>query len=232
MHLVARVQDRAVVDQLGLPVAHEGDQARAGRQGQLVDRLADARAPGVDLDLDDLEVLPAQLQQVDQVVLGDLVLDEGHDPLGGADRRRDAEQVEVHLVARVVDPGDDLRHAVLLAGELGDDHVVLVVAGHRDDDVGRAGDAGRLKHVELGAVAVDDAVAELVLEHVGPRPLGLDHGHLVRLGDERACEVGAHLPAADDDREHHVAARALRAQRVRPSIAIFTGEITSKPRSP
>ena len=86
------------------------------------------------------------------------------------------------LVARVVDPGDDLRHAVLLPRELGDDDVVLVVAGHRDDDVGRPGDAGRLEHVELGAVAVDDAVAELVLEEVERARSLLDDDDLVARG--------------------------------------------------
>ena len=105
-----------------------------------VDRLADARALRVDLDLDDLEVLLAQLQQVHQVVLGHLVLDQGHDPLRRAHRRRDAEQVEVRLVARVVDARDHLLHAVPLARELGDDEVVLVVAGHRHHDVRRPRD--------------------------------------------------------------------------------------------
>ena len=70
-----------------------------------------------------------------------------------ADRRRDPEQVEVRLVARVVDARDHLRDAVLLPGDLADDHVVLVVAGDRDDEVRRARDAGPLEHEDLGRVA-------------------------------------------------------------------------------
>ena len=60
---------------------------------------------------------------------------------GRAHRRRDAEQVEVRLVARVVDARDHLRHAVLLLRELADDDVVLVVAGDREHEVGRPRDA-------------------------------------------------------------------------------------------
>ena len=55
-----------------------------------------------------------------------------------ADGRRDPEQVEVLLVARVVDARDHLPDAVPLLGELADDEVVLVVAGHGEHDA-RAG---------------------------------------------------------------------------------------------
>ena len=74
-------------------------------------------------------------------------------------------------------------------------------------------------------------MAELVLQHVGARGLVLHDDDLVVLGDERAREVRPHLPAADDDGEHQVAARARRAQLVSPWMAIFTGEITSNPLS-
>ena len=98
-----------------------------------------------DRQLDDLVVLLAQLEQVDQPVLGHLVLDQAHDRRGRRHRRRDAEQVEVRLVARIVDAGDHLLDAVALARELADDDVVLVVARDRDDDVGRALDARRAR---------------------------------------------------------------------------------------
>ena len=81
-----------------------------------------------------------------------------------ADRRRDPEQVEVRLVARVVHARDHLRHAVLLARDLADDQVVLVVAGEREHDVGRPRDARALEDVELGRVAALHLVLELVLE--------------------------------------------------------------------
>ena len=41
---------------------------------------------------------------MDDPVLGNLVLDEAEDVRGGADGLRDPEQVEVLLVARIVDP--------------------------------------------------------------------------------------------------------------------------------
>ena len=99
--------------------------------------LAGRRRVAVDLELDDLEVLLAELEQVDDPVLGHLVLDEAEDVRGGADGLRDPEQVEVLLVARVVDARDDLRDAVALARELADDQVVLVVAGHGEDELRR-----------------------------------------------------------------------------------------------
>ena len=135
-HLVTRLELRRADGDLRLPVAHDGDQTRALRQPQLLDGLAGARGALVDLHLDDLEVLLAQLEQVDQVVFGHLVLDETEDARGRAHRRRDAEQVEVRLVAGVVDARDHLGHAVLLLRELRDDEVVLVVAGEREHESG------------------------------------------------------------------------------------------------
>src|SRR6476646_4027309 len=92
-HLVARPELGRADRNLGLAVAHDGDQPGAFRQSQLLDRLARARRALVDLYLDDLEILLAQLEQVDQVVLRDLVLDEPHDARRRTDGGRDAEQV-------------------------------------------------------------------------------------------------------------------------------------------
>ena len=89
-----------------------------------------------------------------------------HDRAGRRDGRRDPEQVEVRLVARVVDARDHLRDAVALAGELADDDVVLVVAGRGDEQVGRPLDAGALEHEQLGRVAAEHLVLELDLELV------------------------------------------------------------------
>ena len=123
------------------------------RQRDLAGSSCRRRRALVDRDLDDLEVLLAQLEQVDQPVLGHLVLDQAHDRRGRRHGRRDPEQVEVRLVARVVDARDRRLDAVAVAGELADDDVVLVVAGDRDDDVGRPLDAGALEHEQLGRVA-------------------------------------------------------------------------------
>jgi hypothetical protein len=56
------------------------------------------------------------------------VLDQAQDQVGRADRRLDAEQLEVLAVARVVDAGDDPLAEVLLLARLADQDVVLVVA--------------------------------------------------------------------------------------------------------
>ena len=128
--------------------------------------LALARRAAVDRHLDDLEVLLAQLDQLDQPVLGDFVLDQRHDRARCRDGRRDSEQVEVGLVARIVDPSDHLRDAVALACELADDDVVLVVSGRGDEQVGRPLDSRALERVQLGGVTADDLMLELHLEPV------------------------------------------------------------------
>ena len=107
------------------------------------------------------------------------------------------------LVAGVVDPRDHLRDAVLLARELADDQVVLVVAGERRDDVGRAGDPGPLEHVDLGRVSQDHMVLELLLQPLEPVAALLDQRHLVAaVLDEHAGEVRADLPTACDQEIH------------------------------
>ena len=135
-------------------------------------------------------------------MLGHLVLDQGHDRRGRRHGRRDAEQVEVRLVARVVHARDRRLDAVAVARELADDDVVLVVARDRDDDVGRPLDAGALEHEELGGVTAVHLVLELRLEHVeAHRPL-LDQRHLVAVADQRPRQVRAHLAAACDQEVH------------------------------
>ena len=88
--------------------------ARAARS-----RLPCAVRVLVDRHLDDLEVLLAQLEQVDQAVLRHLVLDQPMIDAGRRDRRRDPEQVEVRLVARVVDARDHLLDAVAARARAG-----------------------------------------------------------------------------------------------------------------
>ena len=137
------------------------------RQLQRPHALALAVRGLVDRHLDDLEVLLAQLEQLDQPVLRHLVLDQRHD------RRRSRETVgempsrsKYGWLRGSLMRAITLRDAVLLARELADDDVVLVVAGRRDEQVGRALDAGALEHEELGRVAADHLVLELGLELV------------------------------------------------------------------
>ena len=101
-------------------------------QRDLADALPDDGRALRDLDLDDLELLVAEVEQVDRPVGRDLVLDQPQDQVGRAHRRLDAQQLEVLAVARVVDPGDDPLAEVLLLRELADEEVVLVVAGDGD----------------------------------------------------------------------------------------------------
>ena len=139
---------------------------------------------------------------MDQPVLGHLVLDQAHDRGRGRDRRPDSEQVEVRLVARVVDARDHVRHAVPVARQLADDDVVLVVSGDRDDDVGRPLNAGALEREELGRVALVHLVLELALELVEAPAALLDQRHLVTCSDQCAGEVRADLAAARDQDVH------------------------------
>src|SRR5213082_799558 len=83
--LVTCLELRRADGDLGAARAHDGDEACAVRQLERLDALAGGRRVAVDLHLDDLEVLAAELEQVDEIVLGHLVLDEGHDARGGAD---------------------------------------------------------------------------------------------------------------------------------------------------
>ena len=109
----------------------------------------------------------------------------------------------MRLVARVVDARDHLRNAVLLAGELADHEVVLVVPGQRGDDVRRPGDPGALEDVDLGRVAEDHVVLELLLEPLEAVAPLLDQRHLaLPVLEERPREVGADLPAACDQDVH------------------------------
>ena len=169
-------------------------------------------------------------------MLGQLVLDEPEDVRGRADRLADPEQVEVLLVARVVDARDHLRHAVALRRDLADDQVVLVVARDAEHELGRTADPGALEHVQLGRVAEQDLMLELVLELVEPvRPL-LDQGHLVPHLQQRAGDVGADLAAACDDRIHQALASwasfdSLRTAVVRAEIAVCVGQIVRMPRA-
>ena len=110
----------------------------------------------------------------------------------------DPEQLEVRPVPRVVDPGDDPVDQVLLLRHLADQHVVLVVAGHRDHHVG-ARDPRPLQHPELRRVPVLDVVLELLLDRQVPVPVVLDHGHLVTLVEQLPGQVPADLAGPGDD---------------------------------
>ena len=169
-----------------------------------------------------------------QPVLGNLVLEQSQDQVGRRDRRFHPEQVEVLAVAGVVDAGDYLADLVLLPRDLADQHVVLVVAGHRDHHVG-ALDPGPLQHPELGGVAVEDVVLELLLDGQVAAAVALDHRHLVLLFEQLAGQVPADLSGSDDDDVHQApvlgAAGAPASRTAVSSISIATrvGQIVFRP---
>ncbi len=162
------------------------------------------------------------------------MLDEPEDARRRAQRLRDAEQVEVLLVARVVDARDRLAHAVGLLRDLGDHEVVLVVARHREQELGRPRDPGALEDGDLGRVAADHGRAELLLESREAIRSLLDQRHLVAEVEQRARHVRAHLAAARDDDVHQagvalgVAARTVSRS---PAIAVCVGQTMLIPRS-
>ena len=135
----------------------------------------------------------------------------------------------MRLVPRVVHARDHLGDAVLLTRQLADDDVVLVVARDRDEDVRRAPEPGLLEDEDLGRVAEDGAVLELLLEPLVARLLLLDDGELVTEREERARDAHADLPPAGDDHEHQ-SRPAERTLSLSAPMAVFVGETTSNPR--
>ena len=200
-HLIAGLDDRvALGDEPGAVAQHRDDQRAVG-QGDVADHGPGGRRPLADLELDDLEVLLFEREQLNEAVLGHLMLDQAQDQVGRRHRGLDAEQLEVVEVARVVDPGHDPLAAVLLLGHLADEDVVLVVSGDRDHQVGSL-DPRPLEHPHLGGVAVLHGVLELLLDDPVAPVVGLDQGHLAVLGDQLAGEVPPHLPGPGDDDVH------------------------------
>jgi hypothetical protein len=135
----------------------------------------------------------------------------------------------VRLVAGIVDARDHFRDIKFLPGELADDDVVLVVAGDRDDDVRRPAEAGPLEDEDLGRVAVDRAVLELLLEALVARLLLLDEDELVAEREQRPGDADPDLPSSHDDDEHQLPP-AESTLWLSSAIAVFVGETTSKPR--
>ena len=128
----ARSSRRAVGD-LGLAVAHDRDQPRALGQLQALDALAGARASPCRSAPRRSRGSPcAARSRWTSSCSGTSCSISAMIDAVARDGRRDPEQVEVRLVARVVHARDHLLDAVLLARDLADHDVVLVVAGDRE----------------------------------------------------------------------------------------------------
>ncbi len=137
----------------------------------------------------------------------------------------DPEHVEMRLVARIVDPGDHLRHVILVAGHLAHDQVVLVVAGHGHDQVG-ALDPGPLQHVQLGGIAEPRDVLELLFENAVAVAIVVQQRHLVAHLHERRGQVRPHL-AATNDQDIHGLIVSIYATAPRPGVAQIASMVES-----
>src|SRR5436190_3181075 len=224
-HLVAGLDDRVGLGHEAAAVAQHRDDQRPLGQRHVSDLLPVRGRAARHLELDDLQALLLEREQVHQAVARHLVLDEPQDEVGGAHRRLDAQQLEVLQVPRVVDAGDDALDEVLLLGHLAHEDVVLVVARHRDHEVG-ALDARPLEHPQLRRVAVLHRVLELLLDDQVAAPVALDERDLLALVDELAGQVPADLASADDQDVHQLSrSRAWRNMSMAPCV----GEIVSMP---
>src|SRR5512139_301316 len=215
---LALAQDRdqqAALGHVEVADPHPGDAAVVGEQ-----------------HLDDLEALLGQIEQVHEPVLRHLVLQQPQDQVRRGDVGLDPEQLEVRAVPGVVDSGDDPVDEVLLLRDLADQHVVLVIAGHRDHHVG-AGDSRSLQDPELGGVPVLDVVLELLLDRGVAIAVVLDHGHLMTLVEQLPREVPADLAGPGDDDvlalAHRLVPAASRTSFSNISIATRVGQIVLTP---
>ena len=208
-HLVPGANHGVADGDLAHSVAHDRDQPRRPRAARgLPTRFPAAGEPSVICTSTISRLSLRQLEQVDEAVLGHLVLDERQDPevaqtVGVMPSRSKCCWLRGSLT-RAITFGD----AVLLAGELADHEVVLVVAGDREDDVGRTLDPGALEHVELGRVAAHRNRARTPprAARVAVAAL-LDQRHLVAHLEQRAGDVRADLAAAGDDQVHQASVR-------------------------
>ncbi len=90
--------------------------------------------------------------------------------------------------------------------------------------------------MQLGRVAEQHLVLELVLELVEAVRALLDQRHLVPHREQRARDVGADLAAAGDDRVHQALAScacfdSLRTAALSAEIAVCVGQIVRIPRA-
>src|SRR5262245_16345694 len=198
-HLVARLQDGVGGrHETSLPLTKNRNQQAALRHVEITNTHTRNAAVLTQHHLDDLQPFLGQIEQVHEPVLGHLVLQQPQDQVCRRDVGLDPQQLEVRPVPGVVDPRDDPVDQVLLLRHLADQHVVLVVAGHRDHQVG-ARDPGALQNPELRRIPVLDVVLELLLDGQVAVPVVLDHGHLVSLVEQLPGQVPPHLPGPGDD---------------------------------
>ena len=105
------------------------------------------------------------------------------------------------LVARVAQPGDDLRNLEDLGSHERHHHVDLIGVGGCKEHV--AGCDSRLfEHRDGGAVAAHDLDVESIVELVDQSPRLFDQHHVVTVGGETLRKGRTHEPATDNNDFH------------------------------
>ena len=128
--VASRDDDEVVAD-------HRHHRRVAGEAG-LGDRCPEERGVLAERDLDQTGPTALEGQQPDEGADRDGLLHERGEQVRSRHRHVDTPRlVEQPLVLGVVDPGEHPGDAELLLGQQRDDEVVLVVAGDRDEHVGR-----------------------------------------------------------------------------------------------
>ncbi len=154
-----------------------------------------------------------ELGEVEQVVDGDLVLDDAEDRAGRADHLVDRELAEELLVLRVVDAGDRARDVEPHLRDLAGGEVHGVVAGDGGHHVGAAHAGLRLVSA-LAAVVGDDDAAQLVGDLARAGRVLLDDDDLVPGGEQLLGQVVADVAAADDHDVHRYSPPSLAVARL------------------
>ena len=125
----------------------------------------------------------------------------------GAADRLEAERAEGLGAQRVVDLGDDARHAERVLRHLRRKRVPVVSLGEGHDEVGHLG-TRPAQDVLRRAVTADGGARERLREAVEGALVEVDHGDVVALLVELGRRASADAAAADDDHPHGVLANS------------------------
>src|SRR5688572_30763232 len=205
--LVRHRDDVVARQQLGSRVGHDqvcssGDGGDRGVRWQLDlgdGAVSDGRGLR-NLGVDDRQIL-MEAHEMDERALGYRLLDQVEDVVGLANGDVDPQHPKEMFILWIVDAGNRSRNAKLLACNLADHEVVLVLAGHRDYDVGARGARRGLRSC-LGAVSGHGDGAEHVVDLRDALGVALDEQDLVPFSKEVLGQVVADLPASGNDDVH------------------------------
>ena len=151
-------------------------------------------------------------RRLDEAVRGLGALGRGqHERVAQDDRAADRLQAEraIRLAAeRVVDLGDDARHAESVLRQLRGEGVAVVALGERHDQVGLLG-AGGAHDVLVRAAAADGLAAEALGQAREGARVDVDDDDLLTALVELRRDPRSDAAAADDDHPHGVCASSF-----------------------